>query len=85
MDPFESLRKQLEAQIDPTPRVVQDIDKKIAQVFGTLQGKEVLEIFEDMWVRVSLFVPGDSHATAYKVGQSDLINFIKDSIRNAGG
>lgn len=88
MDPFKNLNRRLNEQLaryTNKERTTKDIAYLILRVFSTPDGMDLLEVLEDTFVNVPLFVPGDSHVLAYNAGHADLIQYIKDSIKIAKG
>ena len=52
----------------------------MVRMFKTPLGVESLKYLEAIFYNNSTFVQGDSHMTAYKVGQQDVIGFVKETI-----
>jgi len=50
-------------------------------VFGTPQGKEVLQLMGEELNPDSLFVDGDSHKTSYNVGKRDGFIYVNQMLR----
>jgi len=50
-------------------------------VFGTPQGKEVLQAMKEELDPDSLFVDGDAHKTTYNVGRRDAFIFVNQMLR----
>lgn len=84
-DPFEKLRRQIEEQTrQPESVDLSEIDKCFAETFSTIPGKKALEYMRELWLDTQLFVPGDPHATAYKLGFADLVNYMNDCVKQRG-
>ena len=81
MDAFEKLRKQIDAHKENIGMSVDDIDRVFAEAFSTHIGKQALKLMSELWLDTQLFVPGDSHVTAYNLGHADLINYFKDCVK----
>ena len=84
MDAFEKLRKQIDAHKENIGMSVDDIDRVFAEAFSTHIGKQALKLMSELWLDTQLFVPGDSHVTAYNLGHADLINYFKDCVKQEG-
>ena len=83
MGEFETLRRQIESA--DTQQESTDIERCFSKVFSTLEGERALQYMCELWLDVQLFVPGDPHYTAYKLGHADLINFIKECVKAEKG
>lgn len=59
---------------------MEDKGKLFARVFESGDGKEVLEYLSSLFYDVSVYTKGDSHDTAFKAGQRDVILFILQMI-----
>ena len=55
-------------------------DRMLTTLFETEEGKQVLEYLESMFYNNSTFVRGDTNLTMYKIGQQDVIGFIRETM-----
>jgi hypothetical protein len=57
-----------------------DADVNLVRVFESENGKKALAYLEAIFYNNSCFAKGDSYFTHYKVGQQDVVGFIKETI-----
>lgn len=55
-------------------------DVALVRMFKTPMGERSLKYLEAIFYNNSTYAQGDSHFTAYKVGQQDVVGFIRETI-----
>lgn len=57
--------------------ITEDDQRKIGKLFSGGNGEEVLDILDRVFYRTISFTPGDTHTTAFKEGQRDLVQVLR--------
>ena len=55
----------------------EDEQEKIGKLFAKGKGKEVLDILSKVFYNTVSFTPGDTHTSAFKDGQRDLVQVLR--------
>ena len=65
--------------------MLNEADERMVKLFSSPNGEQVLDDLKGMFMDGKMFMGADTHTTAYRIGQHDVIGFIIDTVEEAKG